>query len=188
MLLGGGAAAVYFLTGKNKDGPTTPAGTSVGAPQGWKEIGAADGFRVQMPGAPVRNEKGEAVKGTVRSPVRWASITGDGTHEFTAVVFDFGQRALPTDAAGLRRLLNEVDPSVFFFQKVLAEREVSVGGLPGAELEIAHEDAKWGGNDYMVLRLAPSGGKLYVLVLSAARGKMDEKIKGTFFDSFRAAN
>jgi hypothetical protein len=186
VLLGGTATLIYVLTKKDKDTGSSAAGSDTsGGPSAWKEVGDAEsGFRILMPGAPGRQVRPGNVRGAVGQPVRWSSITGDGTHRFTVLVIDFGQRELPTDAAGLRRLLEESDSTALWGQKIMSQREVQVGGRSGAELELAQEDPEFGDNEHMVMRLVTANGKFYTLVLGAPHGKFDAKIRSLFFDSF----
>jgi len=185
VVLVGVGVLIYFLARGGGGGGLLGGSASESLPPGWEEINEKEGgFRVYMPGRPIRQQAPGRIPANARNAFRWASVTGDGVYSFQVGVVDLGDRSISTDPASLKATLKQVEPSAFFFEKIAVEREVKVGGKPGIEMELVNENPDF--TDSTVMRLTASGGKFYVITLTYHdRGKKDEKVRQTFFDSFR---
>jgi hypothetical protein len=188
LLLGGGATAVYFMTGKTPEQVGNQL-TGGGPPPNWKEVDDPEGgFRVYLPRGLGKSPDHKDAKWKFRRISEWQSITGDGVHQFGVAAIDIGQRTVSNDVEGLKAFVVEVDPVFLFMKKVVAGRSVTVGGHPGAEIEVLDDAWGAGGNadrERSYVRLVVVRNIFYVLVITTVDGKMDSTIRSTFFDSFR---
>ncbi len=148
----------------------------------WKEFESKEGgFSVMMPGPPA--EKRQTFNTQLGSvDARFFTVEAErGSSVYMVVYGDYPEALMATEDKGL--LLDAArDGAVGNIQgTLLSEREISIGGHPGRELQVQSSDGKLS----LQIRIYLVGSRQYQVVMVSPKSSTPAADRDRFFDSFK---